>query len=423
MRVLPRLDEWWLPPRPSPEGLRRDVLLAAALLVAGLATVELMRATPMGEGINDGPVESLVWSAAITAPLALRRIFPVAVMVVCSTVFYVVGDRLPVTASSVVVQVALFMAIYAAWAWSRHPVRLLTCSTLVILGMFLWLAELIARNPAPPNAPGIVPASVAVAVVTLAINVVYFFGAVGWGYGARRAAQRRALLVEQTLALRREQEITSRRAVAEDRLRIARDLHDAVAHHVTGIGVQAAAARHVLDRDPAGSRAALAAIEGSSRSAVHEMHQIVGLLRRDDDAPSLRPDLGSLPELAREAERATAGRLTVRCRRVGEPFDVPDPVQTSLFRTAQEALTNVRRHSTAREAQMVLRYVETDPRAIEVEVLDSGPPTGAPSDGPGFGLQGLRERAAVHGATVDIGRRPEGGFRVRVRFPVPEVAR
>ena len=129
----------------------------------------------------------------------------------------------------------------------------------------------------------------------------------------------------------------------------------------------------------------------------------------------------ALPTLAREAEK---DRLTVHFREVGEPFDVPDPVGTSLFRTAQEALTNVRRHSTAREAEMVLRYVDTADRSVEVEVLDSGSPAPAPDRAHrGFGLLGLRERAAVHDATVDIGPRPEGGFRVRVRFPVGSAAR
>jgi signal transduction histidine kinase len=343
-------------------------------------------------------------------------------MVVCSVVFYVAGERVPVATVSVVIQAALFMAIYAAWAWSRHRQRLLAASALVVVGMFVWLAQLIAEVPPAAEAPGVVPPNVSIAVVTLAINILYFFGAIAWGLVAYRDARRRQQLVEQAEALRREQERNAERAVAEDRLRIARDLHDAVAHHVTGIGIQAAAAGHVLERSPASAATALAAIEQSSRSAVREMHQIVGLLRDDEDHPSTpRPGVAALPALAREAEK---DRLTVHFREVGDPFDVPDPVGTSLFRTAQEALTNVRRHSTAREAEMVLRYVDTEPRSVEVEVLDSGTPVSAP-DRPrrGFGLQGLRERAAVHDATVDIGPRPEGGFRVRVRFPVGSAAR
>jgi signal transduction histidine kinase len=258
--------------------------------------------------------------------------------------------------------------------------------------------------------------------VTVAINIVYFFGAIAWGLVSYRNAHQRQLLVEQADALRREQERNAERAVAEDRLRIARDLHDAVAHHVTGIGIQAAAARHVLDRDPASSRTALAAIEQSSRSAVHEMHQIVGLLRDEHEPASARsPGIAGLSTLALDAE---SDQLTVHYREVGDPFDVPDPVGTSLFRTAQEALTNVRRHSTAREAEMVLRYVDTADRSVEVEVLDAGSPVLArDASRRGFGLQGLRERAAVHDATVDIGPRPEGGFRVRVRFPVPQAVR
>ncbi len=421
MWTVPTIDDSWLRPRPSPERIRRDLLLAVLLAVAGLVSVELIRSTPGGDGLNQRLAESYVYSVAITLPLALRRVFPVAVMVVCSVVFFVAGVRVPAAIASVVVQVALFMAIYAAWAWSRHRQRLLAASALVVVGMFVWLATLIAAVPPAAKSPGIVPPNVAIAVATLAINVLYFFGAIAWGLVAYRDASRRQQLVEQADALRREQERNAQRAVAEDRLRIARDLHDAVAHHVTGIGIQAAAAGHVLERYPASAATALTAIEQSSRTAVREMHQIVGLLRDEDEHSSaLRPGIAALPVLVEEAER---NRLTVHFREVGEPFDVPDPVGTSLFRTAQEALTNVRRHSTAREAEMVLRYVHTDTRAVEVEVLDSGSPALAPDrTRRGFGLLGLQERADVHDATVDIGPRPEGGFRVRVRFPVGSAA-
>jgi signal transduction histidine kinase len=424
MRAASLLEESWLRPTPSRDSIRRDALLAAALLVAGLLAIEVLRSTPGAEAVNERLLECYLWSAAITAPLALRRVYPVAVMVVCSVAFYGVGSRVPVASGSIVIQAALFMAIYAAWAWSRHRRRLLLASALVVLGMFVWLAQLIAAVPATADTPGLVSAGVAIAVATLAINVVYFFGAIAWGLVSYRDAHRRQLLVEQAEALRREQERNAERAVAEDRLRIARDLHDAVAHHVTGIGVQAAAARHVLDRDPASSRTALEAIERSSRSAVHEMHQIVGLLRDEDsDEPVRTPGIAALATLALDA---ASDRLAVRYREVGDPFDVPDPVSTSVFRTAQEALTNVRRHSTAREAEMVLRYLDLPGagRAVEVEVLDDGIPANrsAPTGRRGFGLQGLRERAAVHDAEADIGPRPEGGFRVRVRFPVPQVA-
>lgn len=422
MPVASFLEDSWLRPAPSLQGVRKDATLAAALLVAGLVAIEVLRAMPGAEQVNQRLPECFLWSVAITAPLALRRIFPVGVMVVCSLAFYGVGSRVPVASGSIVIQAALFMAIYAAWAWSRHRRRLLVASAVVVLGMFVWLAQLIAAVPATADTPGLFSAGVAIAVATLAINVVYFFGAIAWGLVSYRDAHRRQLLVEQAEALRREQERNAERAVAEDRLRIARDLHDAVAHHVTGIGVQAAAARHVLDRDPASSRTALQAIERSSRSAVHEMHQIVGLLRDEDDHDARAPGIAALGTLARDT---ASDRLAVRYREVGDPFDVPDPVGTSAFRTAQEALTNVRRHSTAREAEMVLRYLDGPAgRAVEVEVLDAGSPAHrtTATDRRGFGLQGLRERAAVHDAVVDIGPRPEGGFRVRVRFPVREVA-
>jgi signal transduction histidine kinase len=475
-RVL-SLDDAWLRPRPTRTQVRNDVIVGLALVGFSLLSVELLRSSPAGDSINERLVESYLWGVATVAPLAVRRLFPITVMLLCSIAFYGAGERTVSVGASVVVQIALFSSIYTAWAWSRHRRALLAWSTLVVVGMFLWLVQIIVEIESPAldaAAGGIFPPAVAVAVITLGLNVVYFFGAIAWGLAAHRAARQREQLEQQTEELRRERDLSARRAVVEERLRIARDLHDVVAHHVTGIGVQAAAAGHVLERDPGGSREALAAIEQSSRSAVREMHQLVGLLRSEteesdethgatagtaadpqlSDHPTeltgvgghvgtpLQP--GPVPSLAGLAGLAASfGRdgLDVELREVGARFDVPPGVATSAYRTVQEALTNVRRHSTARSAEVVLRYVDAvagpdadgDPsaraaeqpvdRAVEVEVLDAGTPrsgsAGARGTG-GFGLRGIRERTALHGGRHEIGPRPGQGFRVRVRLPVDD---
>jgi signal transduction histidine kinase len=152
------------------------------------------------------------------------------------------------------------------------------------------------------------------------------------------------------------------------------------------------------------------------------MHQLVGLLRAVDDTAASdrepRPGLDNLASLESDE------RPIVRHRRVGTPFDVPGTAQLSLFRIAQEAVANVRRHANAASAEVVLRYVaetgETE-RAVEVEVIDDGTSRVAGSGGTGgFGLRGVRERTDMHGGVCEIGPRPQGGFRVRVRIPAGE---
>ena len=415
------LDDDWLRPPPTREQQRTDALVGVGLVVASLLMVELLRSTPAVEDLGDRTVEAFGWGVLAVAPLMVRRRFPVTVMLLCSLAFYGAGERVTPVIASIVVQIGYFMSIYTAWAWARRRRALYVASAAVVVGMFGWLVQLIVTSPFPdvPEATGVTSPAVALTLITFGVNIVYFFGAMAWGLAAHRSARQREQLAQQADELRAERDVSAQRAVLDERLRIARDLHDVVAHHVTGIGVQAAAARHVLDRDPAASRQALAAIEASSRSAVREMHQMVGLLRDADGDDGAQPSLAGLRDLA---GAATDHGLTVDYRVVGEAFPVPPVVGTSAYRTVQEALTNVRRHSTARRAEVVLRYLAGGD-AVEVEVLDQGAPRLARKDGrAGYGLTGVRERVGLHGGECEIGPRPDGGFRVRVRLPVEQEA-
>jgi signal transduction histidine kinase len=272
-----------------------------------------------------------------------------------------------------------------------------------------------------PDRPqvGLLDPDAAIIVYSLAINVVYFLGAIVWGQAAWQSARRRALVEAQVENERRRRDAERREAVQAERLRIARDLHDVVAHHVSGIGVQAAGASRMIDVRPDTARQALGTIEVSSRRAVTQMQQLVGLLRGPSDGPAERgpqPGLADLPALVAETREPHA-TLTV----VGEPRPVDPGVGLSLYRVVQEALTNVRRHSTAREARVTVRHLD-DPRAVEVEVLDDGAPRAPHEQSGGHGLVGVHERAAAHGGVAETGPRPQGGFRVRVRVPVEDAA-
>lgn len=416
------LDRSWTRPLPTRAQVRTDVTIALVAAVVSVLSVETLRSAS-GASVGWRGIEAYLWFALAGLVLAGRRRFPLVVAVVESVIFVIVGERFLELAGAFTIQMTLFAALYGAWAWSRRPRMLVVVTVAVVVGMFGWLIwELVQQDTtAGVEASGLIPPALAVMIYGLAINVVYFFGAVAWGQSAYLSARRSALVAQQ-----RERELAAqvseqRRAVQAERVRIARDLHDVVAHHVSGIGVQAAGASRLLESRPERSREALDRIETSSRQAVAQMHEIVGLLRTDDDEPAER---GPQPGLADvESLAVTSERPRVEVSTVGDPFDVSATVGASLYRVVQEAVTNTRKHSAAASVRVTIRYLAEGRPAVEVEVVDDGPerPPSAPghADGGsgGFGLDGIRERAAMHGGTADIGARPTGGFRVRVRIP------
>jgi signal transduction histidine kinase len=232
------------------------------------------------------------------------------------------------------------------------------------------------------------------------------------GSGRRRAAQ----LLDRTVALEREREENARRAVFDERVRIARELHDVVAHHVSVMGVQAGAARVVMGREPSKAVAALSSIEASSRQAVGELHRLLGFLRQADDPDVLAPHPGvsQLPALAAGMSDAD---LVIEIGVEGEERPLPPTVDLSAYRIVQEALTNTLKHARASRAEVQLRYW---PDELEIEIADNGRGNGATATRPGgLGLVGMRERAALHGGQLTAGRAAGGGFVVRVRLPTP----
>jgi signal transduction histidine kinase len=223
-----------------------------------------------------------------------------------------------------------------------------------------------------------------------------------------QAAQHRAAQAE------REREENASRAVFEERVRIARELHDVVAHHVSMMGVQAGAARVVFGRDPDKARLALGAIEASSRQAVVELHRLLGFLRQDGDNNDLtaHPGVSQLPRLAAALRESD---LIVEVGVEGEQRPLPPTVDVSAYRIVQEALTNTLKHAQASRADVRLRYA---PGELEVEVIDDGRgPAAASMQRPGgLGLIGMRERAALHGGQLSAGAAPGGGFSVRAKL-------
>jgi signal transduction histidine kinase len=242
--------------------------------------------------------------------------------------------------------------------------------------------------------------------------------AIAWlaGFALRERAQQAAAAEQRATVAEREREENARRAVFEERVRIARELHDVVAHHVSMMGVQAGAARVVIERDRGKAKEALSAIELSSRQAVAELHRLLGFLRQagDDDDVAARPGLSQLPQLAASMSDSD---LAVDVSIEGERRALPPTIDVSAYRIVQEALTNTLRHSAASRADVHLRYW---PDELELEIVDDGRPSGAssPASG-GLGLIGMRERAALHGGQLSAGPTAGGGFAVRVRLRTP----
>ncbi|MEV6054760.1 sensor histidine kinase [Streptomyces sp. NPDC052107] len=215
---------------------------------------------------------------------------------------------------------------------------------------------------------------------------------------------------EQWARERADRAAAARRRADEERLRIARELHDVLAHSISVINVQAGMGLALLDRDPEQARAALTTIKAASKEALGEVRQVLDTLRAPGAAPRApAPGLDRLPELV---EQAAAAGLTVEIE--GEPPQLPPGADLAVFRIVQEALTNVVRHSGSRHARVRFAH---DGEALRLRIDDDGPATGADAGGSGNGLAGMRERAAALGGTIEAGPRPDGGFRVLARLP------
>jgi signal transduction histidine kinase len=200
----------------------------------------------------------------------------------------------------------------------------------------------------------------------------------------------------------------------EERLRIARELHDVLAHNVSLMNVQAGVALHLLDQQPQRARPALEAIKQASSDTLREVRSVLGILRRPDERPPRAPTPG-IAGVEELISRATAAGIPVRSEISGEPRVMPASVDLAVYRIVQEALTNVARHADPAAAVVRLSYGE---KAVTVEVDDDGAPVSGRNGVGGSGIAGMRERALALGGEFSAGPRPDAGFRVRAQLPL-----
>ncbi len=371
-----------------------DALIALGLF-AGAAISGAVEA-------NDRAVDStfFVLIAVGALPYVLRRRAPLAVLMLAS---------LPVLAliglgySSSVIGSGLFLAAYTVAALTG-----LRCVAAAAGWVVVVLATLAIIQPGalPPG--------------ELLTNAALFVGAFGLGRSIQGQRGTSALLRERAeLAVEARAE-SARRAVTEERLRIAQELHDVIGHSLSVIALQAQVGAHVIDAEPAEAKASLVAISGTSRTALTEIRRILGAMHEADENYHPAPGLRDVGDLA--AELTDAG-LPVEVRTVGTPHDVPTALGMTAYRLTQEALTNVAKHAGRTHATVTIRY---EPGAIHLEILDEGPadasatdhaPSPAGGTSGGHGLIGMRERVAVWGGTLEAGSRPDGGYAVRALLP------
>jgi signal transduction histidine kinase len=367
--------------RLQPDPQKLDWMLAALL------TLSLELEVWLGSGaVHERLVTALV-GPLVTAAVAVRRRYPT-----------IAG----VTAAVLVAVVAAFwgppQVVSEAIAW--------ICT---LYGLAVWAS----------------PRRFAVGAATVAVAGFASGAAVGptaangvpWGLGtlvalliARRVVwdrEQRAQIAE------RERDVAGREAVVEERARIARELHDVIAHNVSMIVVQAGAERRVLDGASASTHEVLQTIEQIGRSALTEMRRLLGMLRSDaDDALAPQPGLGDVPRLVTQVREAG---LPVDLRIDGERRELPVGIELSAYRIVQEALTNALKHAGEAHAAVRIRYGDD---SLELEIVDDGAEEANRLAGGGHGLVGMRERVALYGGRFDASPNPGGGFVVRAKLPI-----
>jgi signal transduction histidine kinase len=377
-----RIPHWWRSRQTS-----IDWAVAIVLAAAGIAD-------ELGTHFAQPTWLALLATLLTFLPLGVRRRHPVAVLAAVMAGSLVLELALGNPANSkqysFEVFLAWLLASYTAGAYTdgrRHRIAIV----IGIAAAAIWLIWSYAAGASNDNT---VPSA--------------FFAAVAWLAG--RAMRRRQQLVE---LLEREREDRIRATVAEERARIARELHDVVAHNVSVMVIQAQAGpRLVEDREQ--TVGAFSAIEASGREALVELRRLLGILRVGDEQLAIgpQPGLGSLTGLVDQLRDAG---LPVELRVEGAPTTLPAGVDLAAYRIVQEALTNTLKHTGRAHTAVTVRYGAD---TVELEVIDDGAGEPAALDGSGHGLIGMRERASLYGGRLDVGPQPDGGFAVRASLPV-----
>jgi signal transduction histidine kinase len=374
-----------------------DFAFAAAFTVAAEYQFWFGLPTPVVGVAGRAPVAVCV--GLVTVPLAWRRSHPTAV-VLGTTAAFLAGGLLvanQVSHGPLAVFVALLIAFYSVGAHGddRSGSTAVGIALVAVVGLDLLRGVFDGNGRAQP----------------LAWLVLAFAALVG--RDVRRRRREIVRLRERADRLEGEREERARRAVLEERARIARELHDVVAHGVSVMVVQAQAGPLLLS-DGDRVRDTFRSIEAVGREALVDLRRLLGILRTGDESLAVGPQPG-LDSLTSLVEQVRGSGLTVDMQVEGEPVPLPPGVDLSAYRIVQEALTNTIKHAGRARSHVLLRY---DHQMIEIEVVDDGSALDGDPSGSGHGLIGMRERVALYGGSLEAGRRSDGGYLVRARLPL-----
>jgi signal transduction histidine kinase len=370
-------------------------LLIAVMAVAGMLELIVGRDSPAAPSISLGLSVALV--AVLVLPLFARRRFPFA----APAIYWVLAPALTLFDGLLIPFIGSLGVVGLATAFLlgnlRSRVKAGIGLVLIVIGMLIVIG----------NIPGDQTAS-QFTFITLRFIVAWIAG-----YALRERAEQAEAAEMRAVHAERERESAARVAVAEERARIARELHDIVAHAVSVMVLQVGAVRHKLPEALGEDRDALKGVERAGRTALTEMRRLLAAMRRDGDEAELvpQPGLDSLESLLDEIGRAG---LPVELHVDGKPFPLPRGVDLSAYRIVQEGLTNALKHAHASDADVTVRY---RPDELEIEVRDNGDGN-ATSDGLGHGLIGVRERVKIYGGKMSAGATLDGGFVLNTRLPL-----
>ncbi len=359
-----------------------DIVIAAtfvALTLAEAASVDDSSQT----------AKLFAFSAPALATLAFRRQYPLLVAIVVTNVNFAVN-----TENEFTTLLSLVLVSFTAGYETRPPRHYLGLALIVIP----FLVSLAQQQQ-------IVPSDFAAAIVFLG-------GPWAVGVQSRMRADRAEAAETRAAQLEREQELQAALVAADERTRIARELHDIVSHSISVVTIQVQAVRRRLGPDHAAEAEDLAQVEATARQALNEMRRLLGVLRADGAQPELAPQPG-LSQLGPLVDRARAAGLEVHLVVEGEPRPLPPGVDLAAYRIAQEGLTNALRHSGATEVTVSVRH---EPDAVRLEVRDDGRGLRRTKN-PGHGLVGVRERVALYDGTVDVANHPDGGVSLTAVLP------
>jgi signal transduction histidine kinase len=363
-----------------------DAAIAAAVLVLGIAEVV------SGTGYE---LRGL-WAASVVAAagaLLFRRRHPLPVMVVQLALVAAVSSTDP-PQDATYWFFATLVATHALGAYARLPVAL---AGLALVVVFFTVGAIVDGQTAGD----------------VVFMTILFSGTWTVGRLLERRTNEAVRLGRHAAVLEQERELRAREAIAEERARIARELHDIVAHGVSTMVLQVGGVRRRLTGDQTAERDVLLNVEETGRRSLVEMHRMLGIMRQADGSDMLTPQPG-LARLEELAESMRAAGLPVELRVEGEPVELPSGLDLSAYRIVQEALTNTLKHAGPARASVNVTYARD---ALELDVLDDG---AAATNGQvgGHGLVGMRERVALFGGELETGERREGGYRVRARLPL-----